>query len=55
VQIDSTTQGFLPPRMTLAQKNAIATPAEGLIIYQTDGTKGLYLYDGASWRAITII
>jgi hypothetical protein len=55
VQIDSTTQGFLPPRMTLVQKNAIATPAEGLIVYQTDGTKGLYLYDGASWRAITII
>jgi hypothetical protein len=55
VQIESTTQGFLPPRMTLAQKNAIATPAEGLIVYQTDGTKGLYVYDGASWRAITII
>jgi hypothetical protein len=55
VQIDSTTQGFLPPRMTLSQKNLITTPAEGLIVYQTDGTKGLYVYDGASWRAITII
>jgi len=55
LQLSSTTKGFLPPRMTLVQKNAIATPVEGLIVYQTDGTKGLYLYDGASWRAITII
>jgi hypothetical protein len=55
LQINSTTQGFLPPRMTATEKNAIATPAEGLVIYQTDGTKGLYLYDGAAWRAITII
>lgn len=45
----STTQGFLPPRMTAAQKSAISTPAQGLIIYQTDGTQGLYVYDGASW------
>jgi hypothetical protein len=55
VQIDSTTQGFLPPRMTAAQKAAISTPATGLIIYQTDGTAGLYFYDGSSWRGITFI
>jgi hypothetical protein len=45
----STTKGFLPPRMTAAQKAAINPPAQGLIIYQTDGTQGLYVYDGASW------
>lgn len=45
----STTKGFLPPRMTAAQKSALSTPAQGLIIYQTDGTQGLYVYDGASW------
>jgi hypothetical protein len=54
LQTDSTTSGFLPPRMTEAQKNAIATPAAGLIIYQTDATKGLYLYDGTAWRALTM-
>jgi hypothetical protein len=54
VQIDSTTQGFLPPRMTAAQRAAIASPAEGLIVVQTDGTAGLYLYIGATWRAITM-
>jgi hypothetical protein len=54
LQVDSTTQGFLPPRMTAAQRAAIATPAEGLIVVQTDGTAGLYLYIGATWRAITM-
>lgn len=43
-QIDSTTLGFLPPRMTEAQLNAISSPAIGLMIYQTDGTEGLYIY-----------
>jgi uncharacterized protein YxjI len=33
LQVDSTTQGFLPPRMTTTQKNAIATPASGLMVY----------------------
>jgi hypothetical protein len=49
VQINSTTKGFLPPRMTEAQKNAISSPAEGLMIYQTDGTKGWYGYNGTAW------
>jgi len=31
----STTQGFLPPRMTTTQKNAIATPASGLQVYDS--------------------
>jgi len=45
VQIDSTTQGFLPPRMTTTQKNAIATPAAGLVVYDTD-LKQLCTYNG---------
>jgi hypothetical protein len=49
LQVDSTTKGFLPPRMTEAQKNAIGSPAEGLMVYQTDGTKGMYYWDSASW------
>lgn len=43
-QINSTTLGFLPPRMTEAQLNAITSPAIGLIVYQTDGVEGLYLF-----------
>jgi len=33
--VESTTKGFLPPRMTTTQKNAIATPAAGLVVYDT--------------------
>jgi hypothetical protein len=55
VQIDSTTQGFLPPRMTATQRAAIATPPEGLIVVQTDGTVGLYLYASAAWHGITML
>lgn len=54
VQIDSTNSGFLPPRMTSAQRTAIASPAEGLIVYQTDGTVGLYVYSGGSWKSLTM-
>ncbi|QTE23770.1 FISUMP domain-containing protein [Polaribacter cellanae] len=47
LEVQSTTKGFLPPRMTLAQIKAIATPAEGLIVYCLNcTTKGLYVYNG---------
>jgi len=54
VSIASTTQGFLPPRMTTAQKNAIGTPVAGLMIYDTDLNK-LCVYTGAGWETITSI
>lgn len=49
VDISSTTKGFLPPRGTTAQRNAIVSPAEGLIFYDIDLHK-LYVYDGTSWQ-----
>ena len=52
--MNSTTKGFLPPRMTAAQRTAISSPAEGLIVYQTDGTVGLYIYSGGSWKSLTM-
>jgi hypothetical protein len=48
VEISSTTQGFLPPRMTTAQRDAIATPALGLVIYNTS-TNCLNFYVGNGW------
>jgi len=51
----STTKGFLPPRMTGAQVEAIAAPAEGLMVYATSAgagdvtIKGWYGWDGANW------
>ena len=53
LEVKSTTRGFLAPRMTAAQRTAIATPATGLIVYQTDGSKGLYSYDGSVWQIQT--
>jgi hypothetical protein len=49
LQADSTTQGFLPPRMTNAQMLAIATPSEGLVVYDTTNRK-LCCYDGGTWQ-----
>jgi hypothetical protein len=52
LEMVSTTQGFLPPRMTQAQRNAIASPAIGLEIYQTDATEGKYIYKSSGWTYI---
>ena len=52
IQIDSTTQGFLPPRMTNAQRIAIATPAVGLCVYCTDVVEGLYINKSTGWTYI---
>ena len=50
LDLKSTTKGFLPPRMTQAQRNAISTPAAGLIVYCTDcGSGEPQFYNGASW------
>jgi len=49
LEVQATNKGFLPPRMTDTQRGNIATPAEGLIVYQTNGTKGYYYYNGSAW------
>ncbi len=49
LDVSSTEKGFLAPRMSEAQRGAIASPAEGLIVFQTDGADaGLWIYNG-SW------
>ena len=47
--INSTTKGFLPPRMTTTQKNAIASPAAGLVVYDSTTNK-LCCYNGSTWN-----
>lgn len=49
VNIESTTQGFLPPRMTTAQRDAIVSPAAGLVIYNTS-TNTHQGYNGTTWN-----
>ena len=48
LDISSTSKGLLAPRMTSAQRTAIGTPANGLLVYQTDGTSGFYVNTGTS-------
>jgi len=56
LDVNSTTQGVLVPRMTLAQRGAISSPATGLLIFQTDNTPGFYYNSGTStspdWTAV---
>ena len=52
LQADSTSKGFLPPRMTNAQRLAISSPAVGLMVYCTDATEGLYVNKSGGWTFI---
>jgi hypothetical protein len=52
LDIVSTTQGLLPPRMTNAQRIAIVSPVAGLMVYCTDATEGLYIYKLTGWVSI---
>ncbi len=52
LEMKSTSKGFLIPRMTQAQRDAITSPAESLMIYQTDGTPGFYYIYSGSWIAL---
>jgi trimeric autotransporter adhesin len=51
-QVQSTSKGMLVPRMPSAFKDAIAGPATGLLIYQTDGDKGFWYFDGSKWISL---
>ena len=52
LDIESSTGGILIPRLTQTERDAIATPAIGLMIYQVDQTAGFYFFDGAAWTSI---
>ena len=52
LDVQSTSKGVLVPRMTAAQMAAIATPATGLMVFQTDGTAGYYYYSGSAWNMV---
>ncbi len=51
LDVSSTTKGFLPPRMTTAQRTAISSPATGLTVYDTDA-EALYVYSESTWKSL---
>lgn len=53
LQVDSTTKGVLFPRMTTTQKNAISSPATGLVVFDTD--LGKLCVFSTTWQTITSV
>lgn len=51
LDLTSTSSGFLPPRMTTTQVNAIASPATGLIAYDNT-VNGIKWYNGSAWKTV---
>ena len=54
LQADSTSQGFMPPRMTSAQRSAITSPATGLCVFDTDYRAPCF-WDGVAWRLQPVV
>ncbi len=48
LDVESTTKGFLPPRMSTTDRDAIASPPAGLVIYNTS-TDAIEFSDGDDW------
>ena len=53
LDVSSTSQGLLLPCLTAAQRGSIVRPPLGLLVFQTDGSPGLYYFNGISWLNLT--
>lgn len=51
LDLESTTDGMLLPRMTTAQRNAITNLSESLLVYDTD-TNSFWYYEGTTWNEL---
>ena len=54
LDVTSTTSAFLPPRMTTTQKNAIGSPQDGMVVYDTTLHKlSVYSTGSSTWQTVT--
>lgn len=51
--VQSDAKGMLIPLMTLVQRNAIASPADGLLVFQNNNDPGFYFRNAAAWQQIS--
>jgi hypothetical protein len=52
IEVASTTQGILFPRMTNTQRESIVSPTPGLFVFCTDFPDGLFMYKSTGWLQI---
>ncbi len=52
LELKSTTKGVLLPRMSQAERLAITSPAQGLLVYQLNIDTGFYYYSGNGWKGL---
>jgi hypothetical protein len=52
-EVRATGKGLLLPRLTLAQRSGVPSPSGGLVIYQTDNTSGVKVFNGSAWDSLT--
>jgi hypothetical protein len=55
LDVASTNKGVLVPRMTAAEKVAIVSPANGLLIFQTDGVGGFWYYNATTSAWVQVV
>ena len=53
LEVKDSSRGILIPRMTATQRTSIASPAEGLMVYQVDSAKGFWYWEGSSWISVS--
>ncbi|MDP2724187.1 MAG: FISUMP domain-containing protein [Bacteroidales bacterium] len=53
LDVKSTTGGLLLPRLTNVERDAIISPAAGLVIFNTD-EEALQVYNGSSWKYLSL-
>ncbi len=52
LDVKSSSKGLLIPRMTMTERNLIASPATGLLVFQTDNVSGYYSFNGTTWERL---